>query len=55
MTWIDNLSNEFAIWRGGPILAIILIGLAATACLAYMAGYWDGYHAGAVIYVGGQP
>ena len=39
----------------GPILAIILIGLAATGCLAYMTGYWDGYHAGAVFYVGGQP
>lgn len=39
----------------GPTLAIILGSMAAIACLAYMAGYWDGYHAGAVIYVGGQP
>jgi hypothetical protein len=54
MTLLAMLSNEFAIWRG-PILAIILIGLAATACLAYMTGYYDGYHAGAVIYVGGTP
>ena len=55
MTLLAKLSNEFAIWRGGPILAIILIVLAATVCLAYMTGYYDGYHAGAVIYVGGQP
>jgi hypothetical protein len=40
----------------GPTLAIILyIVFLVTACLAYMAGYWDGYHAGAVIYVGGHP
>lgn len=50
MTFCDR-----AIWRSGSVLAVVIIGLLVTACLAYMAGYYDGYHAGAVIYVGGQP
>ena len=51
----DRMTNDLAIWRGGWPLAAVILGLIAAACLAYMAGYWDGYHAGAIIYVGGQP
>lgn len=43
--------TDLAIWRGGWPLVAVILGLIATAYLAYMAGYWDGYHA----YVGGQP
>lgn len=49
------MTYDLAIWRGGSILAVVIIGLLVTAYLAYMVGYYDGYHAGAVIYVGGQP
>ena len=49
------MTNDLAIWRGGWLLVAVILGLIAAACLAYMAGYWDGYHAGAVIYMGGQP
>jgi hypothetical protein len=51
MTRLANLSNSFAKWQSWPILAIMLVGLAATVCLAYMAGYYDGYHAGAIHYI----
>ena len=50
MTFCDR-----AIWRSGSVLAVVIIGLLVTAYLSYMAGYYDGYHAGAVIYMGGQP
>ena len=43
--------TDLAIWRGGSMLLVVIIGLLVTAYLAYMAGYYDGYHA---IYVGGQ-
>lgn len=46
------MTNDLAIWRGGSMLLVVIIGLLVTAYLAYMAGYYDGYHA---IYVGGQP
>ena len=41
---------------GWPLVAVAaILGMAAIAYLAYMIGYYDGYHAGAIIYVGGQP
>ena len=51
----DRMTNDLAIWRGGSMLAAVILGLLVTAYLSYMAGYYDGYHAGAVIYMGGQP
>ena len=45
MTWVDE----------DVVFVVAIIGMCVVACLAYMTGYWDGYHAGAVIYVGGQP
>ena len=43
MTWADD------------VVVVAIICIVVTACLAYMSGYYDGYHAGAVIYMGGQP
>ena len=50
MTFCDRV-----VWRGGTMLAAVIIGLLVTACLSYMAGYYDGYHAGAVIYMESLP
>lgn len=57
MTLFDALCdlNERSIGGCGAILAIVIIALLATAYFCYMAGYYDGYHAGAVIYMESLP
>ena len=45
MTWVDE----------DVVFVVAIIGMIVAACVAYLMGYWDGYHAGAVIYMGGQP
>lgn len=51
MTWTNHLNGQTICY----FFAMMVISIAVTTCLAYMTGYYDGYHAGAVIYVGGQP
>ena len=45
MTW----ANEDVVLIAG------IAGIIVAACVAYMLGYWDGYHAGVIIYAVGQP
>ena len=54
MTFADHVC-DLTEWVIRYSYVILIISMAVTTCLAYMAGYYDGYHAGAVIYVGGQP
>ncbi|MCK9570659.1 hypothetical protein M0R72_17050 [Candidatus Pacearchaeota archaeon] len=45
------MTNDLAIWRGGSLLVVVILGLLVTAYLAYMAGYCGGYQAGATHYI----